>query len=266
MSNETVLVTGASSGIGLELAKCFAAEGCRLVLVARSRQTLQSFADELRRNYRIEARVLTADLAQPVTPGRLFAELKSAGVTVDVLVNNAGFGACGRFASLPLDRQLEMIQVNVTALTQLTGLFLPGMIKRGRGGVLNVASTAAFQPGPGMAIYYATKAFVLSFSEAIAEELRGTGVTVTASCPGPTSTNFGAVANFQGTRAVQRVAMSAEAVARHAHRAFRRGRTVAIPGSTNQLLAFSVRFSPRLAVRKAVKLMNGVRSPEKSRA
>ena len=196
MSVETVLVTGASSGIGLELAKCFAADGCRLVLVSRKGIVLEALATELRKAHKIQAQVITADLAQPESPTRLLAHLQNAGLKVDVLVNNAAFGAQGKFVELPLGRQLEMLQVNMTTLTHLTGLLLPGMVERRRGGVLNVASTAAFQPGPGMAIYYATKAYVLSFSEALAEELAGTGVTVTAVCPGPTATNFGTAANM----------------------------------------------------------------------
>ena len=165
---ETVLVTGASSGIGLELARCFAAEGSRLILLARNTPALEKLAEELRRDYKVEAIVLTADLSLPETPKKIFSELKGSGIVVHVLVNNAGFGAHGLFSKLPLQWQLEMIQVNVTALTELTGLFLPGMVERHRGGVLNVASVAGFVPGPGMAVYFATKAFVLSFSEALA--------------------------------------------------------------------------------------------------
>ena len=175
-NSETVLITGASSGIGLELAQCFAADGCRLVLVARNTKALEALAEELRQAHNVEASVLTADLSLPETPERIFKELQGRGMTVDVLVNNAGFGAYGMFAGLPLQRQLEMIQVNITALTQLTGLFLAGHDARRRGGMLNVASLAGFVPGPGMAVYYATKAYVLSFTEALAEELAGTNV------------------------------------------------------------------------------------------
>src|ERR1043166_2815928 len=169
---QTVLVTGASSGIGLELARCFAAEGCRLILLARRKDALEKLAAELKAAHGTESEVLPADLARPETPRVLFEHLQSTGVTVDVLVNNAGFGAQGMFAALPTERQLEILQVNVMALTHLTRLFLPGMIDRRRG-VLNVASTASFQPGPGLAVYYASKACVLSLSEAIAEELDG---------------------------------------------------------------------------------------------
>jgi short-subunit dehydrogenase len=177
---------------------------------------------------------------------------------VDVLVNNAGFGAQGRFVELSLDRQLEMLQVNITSLTHLTGLLLPGMVERRRGGVLNVASTAAFQPGPGMAVYYATKAYVLSFTEALAEELAGTGVTVTASCPGPTTTNFGTAAGMKTLGLVKKISMSAESVARISHRAFRRGKVVAVTGFRNQVSAFLPRIFPRAMVRKVTKRLNNV--------
>lgn len=259
MSVETVLVTGASSGIGLELCNCFAAEGCRLVLVARKGMVLEALATELRKAHKIQAQVISADLAHPEAPTRLLTHLHAAGLKVDVLVNNAGFGAQGRFSGLPLGRQLEMLQVNITSLTHLTGLLLPGMIERCRGGILNVASTAAFQPGPGMAVYYATKAYVLSFSEALAEELVGAGVTVTAVCPGPTATNFGTAANMRTLGLVKHVSMSAEAVARQGHRAYRRGQVVAITGFRNQIPAFLVRLFPRVAVRKIARRLNNVR-------
>jgi short-subunit dehydrogenase len=260
MGLETVLVTGASSGIGLELARCFAAEGCRLVLVARKGIALESLAAELRKTHKIQAQVFTADLAQPETPDRLLGHLQAAGIKVDVLVNNAGFGAQGKFAELPLERQLDMLQVNVTAVMHLTRLLLPGMIERRRGGLLNVASTTAFQPGPGMAVYYATKAFVLSFTEALAEEVAGTGLTVTACCPGPTTTNFGAAAGGRFKPLAGKMSMSAESVARLGHRAFRRGRVVAITGLRNQLPAFAVRLTPRSWVRKITKRLNAFAS------
>ncbi len=259
MNAETVLITGASSGIGLALARCFAADGCRLVLVARKGDALETLATELRKTHKIQAQVITADLARPEAPTRLLAHLQAAGLKVDVLVNNAGFGAQGKFAELPLARQLDMLQLNITSLTHLTGLLLPGMIERRRGGVLNVASTAAFQPGPGMAVYYATKAYVLSFTEALAEELAGTGVTVTAVCPGPTATNFGRTANMRTLGLVKKISMSAEAVARQGHRGFRRGGVVVINGFRNQLPAFLVRLVPRAAVRKITKRLNNVK-------
>jgi len=256
---ETVLVTGASSGIGLELARCFAADKSRLVLVARNTAALQSLADELRQQHGVPTTVLTADLSHPETPARVFKELQQSGVTVDVLVNNAGFGAIGAFGGWPLRRQLEMIQVNVGALTELTGLFLPGMLERKRGGVLNVGSVAGFVSGPGMAVYFATKAYVLSFSEALAAELAGTGLTVTALCPGPTATNFGQVARGPKARQFKAPKMTAERVARCGHRAFRRGRVLCIPGPQNHFLIFLMRITPRGWQRKAVKSLNRTR-------
>jgi len=255
-NGETVLITGASSGIGLELARCFAADKSCLVLVARNTGALQSLADELRCKHGIQTTVLTADLSRPETPARVFNELQQAGITVDVLVNNAGFGAHGPFAGLPLRRQLEMIQVNVAALTELTGLFLPGMIERKRVGVLNVGSVAGFVPGPGMAVYFATKAYVLSFTEALAGELAGTGLAVTALCPGPTGTNFGNVARGKKERKFKPPKMSAETVARCGHRAFRKGRMLAIPGLQNHFLIFLTRITPHRFQRKIVLLLN----------
>jgi uncharacterized protein len=255
-NSETVLITGASSGIGLELAKCFAADGCRLILLARNTEALEALAVELRRTNPIETFVLTADLSRPETPGRVFKELQGRGIAVDVLVNNAGFGAQGLFAGLPLQRQLEMIQVNITALADLTGLFLPAMIERRRGGVLNVGSVAGFLPGPGMAVYYATKAYVLSFTEALAEELAGTGLTVTALCPGPTETNFGKVARGGKVRRLKTGKIAAQTVASHGHSAFRHGKLLAIPGWQNRFLTFLTRITPRWLVRKMVKFYN----------
>jgi short-subunit dehydrogenase len=244
-SPETVLVTGASSGIGLELARCFAAEKCHLVLVARNTSALEKLAAELRGNHSIRVRVLTADLARPETPSEIFDELDQEKISVDVLVNNAGFGLHGTFAELPLNTQLEMVQVNVTALTHLTGLFLPGMIGRRRGGILNVGSVAGFLPGPNMTVYYATKAFVMSFSEALRVELQDTGVTVTDLCPGPTATNFSQVARSHRTRKVHYGKMSAAEVARSGHAAFRQGRVLSVPGFKNKILTLLPRIFSR---------------------
>ncbi len=253
---ETVLITGASSGIGKELARCFARDGSRLVLVARRRDPLEVLATQLRPASGIEAVVLVADLACPEGAARVFSQIERDGLEVDVLVNNAGFGAQGLFAQLPLDRQLEMVQLNATTLTHLTRTFLPGMIARRRGGILNIASTAAFQPGPHMAVYYASKAFVLSFSEALSEELSGTGVTVTALCPGPTATGFGEAAQMRRTPMFRLLTMSASSVAEAGHRGFRRRRAVVIPGVWNRLLTFSVRLVPRWLSRRIVGAMN----------
>jgi uncharacterized protein len=253
MSSETALITGASSGIGLEFARLFAADGSNLVLVARNEEKLQQVAAELRRQHGAAVSVLAKDLADTTAPQAVFDELTAQGVTVDVVVNNAGFGSVGAVADLPLQRQLDMIQVNVTALTHLARLFLPGMIERRRGGILNVGSTAGFQPGPNMAVYYATKAYVASFTEALAEELGGTGIQVTCLAPGPTVTGFGADSGMEKALLFRLGAMDAKTVARAGYRSFRRGKVIVIPGLKNKLIAFSVRFSPRFVVRKLVK-------------
>jgi len=250
--SETVLVTGASSGIGLELAKCFAADKARLVLVARNTAAMEALAGELRRQHAIEIHVLTADLAQPAAPQQVQEELQGRGVAVDVLVNNAGFGLHGDFTDLPLGRQLEIVQVNVMALVALTGRFLPGMVQRRQGGILNVGSVAGFFPGPHMAIYYATKAFVQSFSEALREELRGSGVSVTNLCPGPTATNFSQVARSYQRRELPAGKMTAAAVAAAGHRAFRRQRCISVPGAGNVALMHLARWLPRATVRRIV--------------
>ena len=255
-TSETVLVTGASSGIGLELAKCFAADKSNLILVARNLAALENLATELRGEHKISVEVIGADLAQPESPQRIFDPLKGSGATVDVLVNNAGFGLHGAFAELPLERQLEIIQVNNLALVALTGLFLPGMIGRRRGGILNVGSVAGFLPGPCMAIYYASKAFVQSFSEALHEELRGTGVSVTNLCPGPTESNFSTVARSYQTRELQAAKMSAAEVAAAGHRAFRANRCLCVPGIKNGILVQLAKILPRAAVRKGVARYN----------
>jgi uncharacterized protein len=253
MSTETVLITGASSGIGLELAKLFAADKSNLVLVARNQGTLDKLAEELRRDHGVEVLVLAKDLSNPSAPQNIFAQLTAQGIAVDVVVNNAGFGARGTVASLPIQRQLDMIQVNVTALMHLTRLFLPGMIERRRGGILNVGSTAAFQPGPIMAVYFATKAFVLSFTEALAEEVLGTGIKVTCLAPGPTATNFAAVAHDENTLLFRLGTMDARSVANLGYRGFRGGKVLVVPGVRNKLGVFSVRLGPRSVVRKIVK-------------
>lgn len=254
---ETVLITGASSGIGLELAKCFAADGSRLILVARNVPALEKLAEELRRENKIEVMVLPADLSLPETPMRIFETLSGQKISVDVLVNNAGFGAIGVFEQLPLERQIEMIRVNVTALTELAGLFLPDMVARRRGGILNVGSVAGFLPGPNMTVYYATKAFVQSFSEALAAELKGTGVKLTVLCPGPTPTNFGVVAGSKNIRLVRVPKTSASKVARDGRNALRDGKTVCVSGIQNQFLVFLIRLLPRGLIRQISLKFNG---------
>jgi uncharacterized protein len=247
---ETVLVTGASSGIGRELARLFAADGAGLVLVARGQVRLRELADDLAAEYGIRAQVVPVDLSQPAGPGQIIKALAQQHINVDVLVNNAGFGTHGPVAGIGVARQLEMVEVNVAALTRLTALLLPGMLERRRGAILNVASTAAFAPGPNQAVYCATKAYVLSFTEALAEEVRGSGVRVCCLAPGATETEFAAQAGMGGTRLFRWSVMDAGRVARAGHDGMRRGRTLVIPGLLNQALAFSVRLSPRILVTK----------------
>ena len=251
------LITGASSGIGLELARLCARDGHNVVLVARTEPKLRELAVELQK-LGVTAHVVVSDLAKPVAAVAIAASVKHLGIDVDILMNNAGLGLGGPFIGSDLQRELEMIQVNIVALTQLTKLLLAPMVARKRGYILNVASTAAFQPGPLMAVYYATKAYVLSFSEAIADELSGSGVTVTALCPGPTETGFAAEAKMTGSRLFTMMRpMSPAKVARAGYRAMKAGRRVVIPGLRNKLLAQSVRVSPRRLVTKIVRAMNG---------
>ena len=253
MADETVLVTGASAGIGRALAGRFAADGADLILVARRRDALDALVAELKENHGTSCRVMVADLADPATPQTIVGELAGDGVAVDVVVNNAGFGTLGPVAELDEQRQADMVQVNAMAVTRLTRLFLPGMLERRRGGILNVASTAAFQSGPNMAVYYATKAYVLSFTEALAEELVGSGVTATALCPGVTESEFFDVAGLKGVGLSKIPMASAENVAVTGHQAFRAGKVIAIHGLSNRLGVQSLRLSPRAVVRKVVK-------------
>jgi short-subunit dehydrogenase len=242
----TALVTGASSGIGLELATLLARDRNDLVLVARGRDRLEGIARGLTEEFGVRATVLAVDLSRPEAPDEIAGELSAREITVDILVNNAGFGLHGPFAAASLEKELGMIQVNVTALTHLTRLLLPGMLERRRGRVLNVASTAAFQAGPLMAVYYATKAYVLSFSEAIGSETSGTGVTVTALCPGPTRTEFQKAAGMESTALFRGpLVMSAADAARAGYEGMRRGDRVVIPGVANRLLVQALRVTPR---------------------
>ena len=255
--NPTALITGASGGIGEELARLFAGRGYDLVLVARSERKLQSLSGELCRAHGIQSRVLAADLADSGAPPRVFETLQQKGVAIDVLVNNAGFGACGAYAEIDYPVEARMIQVNIVALAHLTRLFLPAMLARRNGKILNVASTAAYVPGPFMAVYYASKAFVLSFSEAIAEETRGSGVTVTALIPGPTETNFAATAGNQDSRLFRTgTVMSAAAVARVGFDALLAGKRVAVAGVSNKLTVFSTRLAPRTMLAKITRKLN----------
>ncbi len=243
----TALITGASSGIGLEIARLLAADH-DLVLAARSAAALERIAEELRQHGNT-VRVAAVDLAEPSGAAKLAADVAD----VDVLVNNAGLGDFGEFSQADPAKLDQMIELNVATLTRLSRSYLPGMVTRGSGRILNVASTAAFPPGPLMAVYYTTKAYVLSFSEALAEETRGSGVTVTALCPGPTASGFQAGAAMESSRLVKDKKLPAAAgVAAYGVRAMQRGDVVAVPGLQNKLSAASVRFSPRPLVRRLV--------------
>ena len=239
------LVTGASAGLGVEFARQLSKRGHALVLAARRTDRLEELASELG-----NARALAIDLSKANSTSKLMADLNANGEVVDVLVNNAGFGLVGRFAELDARRQRQMIDLNVGALTDLARAIAPGMIERKGGAILNVASTAAFQPGPKMAVYFATKAFVLSLSEALHEELKPHGIKVSCLCPGPTRTEFGEVAGFGGNAAFDRFAMGAAEVVEQGLDGLDRNKAVVITGLVNKLGAFATRLAPRSAVRK----------------
>ncbi|OXS79947.1 SDR family NAD(P)-dependent oxidoreductase [Domibacillus enclensis] len=247
--NKTVLITGASSGLGSEFAKIFAEAEYNLVVVARSKDKLEMLQDQFPDS---EIKLIVKDLSKPGSASEVAEEIDQAGIQIDVLINNAGFGLLGSFSTLSLQEQLEMMQLNMVTLAELTHLFLPGMIERNSGRILNVASTAAFQPGPMMAVYFATKAFVLSLSEALAEELAETNITVTALCPGPTKTNFGAVSSMDETKMFSQ-AMSAEQVAKQGVDGLLKGKRVVITGGKNKAGAVAAKLLPRSTVAKVVK-------------
>ena len=246
MARPVTVVTGASAGLGAEFARQCAARGDKLVLVARRRDRLEALAAEIGR-----AQVIVADLAAPGAAGRLCAEIERLGLSIACLINNAGFGLVGRFADLPLERQRAMIDLDVASLVELSHLVLPGMIARAQGGILNVASTASFQAGPGMAVYFASKAFVLSFTEALHQEMRATGIKVTALCPGPTATEFGEVAGAKGAN-FSRFSSDARAVVSAGLAGLERNQAIVIPGLMNKTTAMSTRFIPRAALRRIV--------------
>jgi uncharacterized protein len=244
--NKTALITGASGGLGKEFARIHASKGGNLVLVARSADKLEALKFELEKQYGVSVYVIGKDLSDQYAPKTVYDELKAKQIQVDYLINNAGFGDFGLFAETEWEKQLDMINVNVTCLTYMTRLFLPEMIKNKSGKILNIASTAAFQPGPTMSVYFATKAYVLSFSEAIANELKGTGVTVTALCPGATETGFKVAAALDNSNLFKgnQIATSKE-VAEFGYHKMMEGKTVVIHGVMNNLMAQSVRFAPR---------------------
>ena len=255
---DTALVTGASGGIGEAFARQLAALGKDLVLVARSEDKLNALARELGSQYAVQAHVVVADLARHDSASALYAETGCLGLDIDLLVNNAGFARAGAFSELPFDVQADMVRLNVNTLTELTRLYLPAMRQRRRGGVINVASNAAFQPVPYIAVYGATKAYVLSFSEAIAEEVAADGVRVMALCPGATATDFHDTA---GVWVQQQSSMpTPDEVVAAGLRAFERGRRYFLHGATNQLTAIASRLLPRrLVVYLTARVMNASR-------
>lgn len=242
---KVALITGASAGLGVEFARQLSRRGNRLVLAARRKERLENLAAELG-----NARAIAIDLSMTNAAATLMADVEEKGETVDILVNNAGFGLIGKFAELDTKRLRQMIDLNVGTLTDLCRAVAPAMIARKSGGIINVASTAAFQPGPKMAVYFATKAFVLSLTEALHEELKPHGVHVTCLCPGPTRTEFGDVAGFAGNALFDRVAMDSPEVVSAALRGLERNSAVVVPGLVNKLGASATRFAPRPIVRK----------------
>lgn len=258
MSKEIVLITGASSGIGWELAKLFAADGSNLILVARSEEKLNELASQLHKEHGTDSTVIPMDLAKPGSANELYEKVQSTGREVDILVNNAGFGQIGRFENIPFERHTNMCHLNMVALTQLFRLFLEPMKQRNRGGVLNIGSTASFQPGPNSAVYYATKAYVLSLSEAVHAELWGTNVNVTCLCPGPTKTGFGDDSKMGDLAMFKYNAMDVTKVAKAGYAGLRKGKRVVVPGLVNNLLAFSNRFTAKPIILSIMKKLQPV--------
>ena len=251
-SRTSALITGASSGIGRELAKLFAHDRHNLVLVARNRDALAALAKEIEAANGISTKIIAKDLSNSEAPREIFEEVNREGIVVSVLVNCAGFGTSGAFSEVDWVKESDMIQVNLTALTHLTKLFLDGMLQRHDGKIMNVASTAAFEAGPYMSVYHATKAYVLHFTEALSYELRNSGITATALCPGPTKTGFQETATIAESRLFKGSAMDSETVARSGYRGLMAGKRLVIPGLRNQLSIFALRLLPRSAVTSVV--------------
>lgn len=254
---KTALITGASSGIGLELARFFAKDKHNLVLVARSEGKLKELAEELQKQYGISVKIISKDLSKINAAQEIYDQLKIQNINIDFLVNNAGFGEFGFFHETAWEKEEMMINLNITALTQFTKLFVKDMVQRKYGKIMNVASTASFQPGPLMAVYYATKSYVLFFSEAIANELQDKGVTVTALCPGPTESGFQAAATLGESKLVKGKKLpSSLEVAKYGYQAMMNGETVAIHGIMNWIMAQSIRFTPRKLATTIVRMMS----------
>lgn len=254
MNQESVLITGASEGMGREFARVFARNGYSLILVARNKDRLEALAQELTASHSVEVRTLALDLSLPGAPESMKASLEAQNIFVNILINNAGAGVHGLFHTADWEATERMLSLNMMATTHLTRLFLPAMVQKGSGKILNVASTAAFQPGPFMACYFASKAYVLSFTEALAEELSGTGVTVTAFCPGPTKTQF---QTRSGTETIREnsFAMDAAPAVEKAFRGLIKGKRLVIPGFFNKLLVLLVRLFPRAVVIRVTRFL-----------
>lgn len=257
MEKETVLITGASSGIGKEFAKIFAQNNYNLILHGRDKESLQSLKNQLQHNFQANAQLIIADLVKPNAVKNIFDMLKQKEIKINVLINNAGFGNHGAFKETNLQEETDMIAVNITALTQLTKYAIEQMDNKGM--ILNIASTAAFQPGPYMAVYFATKSYVLSFSEAIAAELEGTGIQVSVLCPGPTQSNFAKRAKMEGQGNFKGDIPTARAVAEYGFKEFMEGKTLIIHGSKNKLLATATRFIPR---KNVVNMLKNMQKPK----
>jgi short-subunit dehydrogenase len=258
-TGKTALITGASVGIGRDLAEVFAEAGNHLVITARNRAQLAELAARLHQQHGVNVEVMDKDLSIAGTPQELFDQTQARGIAIDYLVNNAGFGTHGKFAESDLAAQLAMVQVNIAALTHLCRLFLPPMLARGSGRILNVASTAAFQPGPLMAVYYASKAYVVSFSNALAAENHRKGVSVTCLCPGPTQTEFQKRAKMTDSRLNRPNMMSSMQVARIGYEGMMSGRRTVIPGLSNRILALGAKLAPRRFTTAIARKMNSNR-------
>jgi short-subunit dehydrogenase len=257
MNNPIVLITGGGSGLGFEIAKLFALDNYSLILVGRNVENLESAQKELKQKYQVDVEIISADLTDYQAVSSIFPRLKERGIQVDILVNNAGFGLLGDFINLDVKQQLEIIDLNIRALTSITYHFLQQASVGAK--ILNISSMAAFQPGPGMSVYYATKAFVSSFSEALSEELVKQKITVTSVCPGPIDTNFWKVSRSGREKVADTTAFASlkpSFVAKSAYRGFEKGRRVVVPGVLNKLLVLIVKIIPRSLVLKAVRHLN----------
>lgn len=253
ISMKTALITGASSGLGTDFARLFARDGFNLVIVARRKEKLEALAEEIKQEYSVDVTILAADLSDPAAPAEIFKKVQEKGIFIDFLVNNAGTQVYGKFQENDLEQEIKMIRVNITSLTELTKLFVSPMIKKGAGRILNVGSTGSFAPGVYNAVYCASKAYVLSFSEALIEDLSGTGVWVTTLCPGATKTEFAAKHKLEDSFLFKNTAMKSEKVAKIGYKALMKKKAVKVAGFINWFQIFSVRFSPRWMVRKISK-------------